>query len=41
VIGGIANTVKIMELTLKVGLSITDYQLTHGEKLLLELSIIK
>ena len=31
-IGDIANTVKIMELILKVGLSITDYKLMHGEK---------
>ena len=41
-IGDIANTVKIMELILKVGLSITDYKLMHGEKRLkLELSIIR
>lgn len=31
-IGDIANTVKIMELILEVGLSITDYKLMHGEK---------
>ena len=31
-IGDIANTVKIKELILKVGLSITDYKLMHGEK---------
>lgn len=31
-IGDIANTVKTMELILKVGLSITDYKLMHGEK---------
>ena len=31
-IGDIANTVKIMELILKVGLSIMDYKLMHGEK---------
>ena len=31
-IGDIANTVKIMELILKVELSITDYKLMHGEK---------